>query len=98
MKRHHCCFLQIPAHEGEDDCFEVGAGCGIGKDTPCKRRTVDAAVGGKDVTSESRDNGLHCGPARGLKFMDNIVCVDKPNAKLPEELGKQALPAGDSAC
>ena len=30
--------------------------------------------------------------------MDNIISVEKTNAKFPEELGKRGLPAGDAAC
>ena len=30
--------------------------------------------------------------------MDNIISVEKTNAKFPQELGKRRLPAGDSAC
>ena len=85
-------------HKGEDYGFKVGAGGGIRKDALREGGTVDSAVGGKDAAPETRDDWLHCGTAGGLEFMDNVVCVDKLNAKLPEELGKQALPAGDSAC
>ena len=86
------------AHEGENYSFKFGPGGGIGKDALCERGTVDAAIGREDAASETGDDGCHCGTARGLKLMDNVVCVDNLNAKLLEELGKQALPAGDSAC
>ena len=98
FQRARCPLSQYAAHQREYDCFKGGAGGGIGNNALCESRAVYAAVGSEDVTPETCDDGLHCGTAGGLKLMDNVVCVDNLNAKLLEELGKQALPAGDSAC
>jgi len=97
-ERHPCRFLQMRPHKRKDDGLKGGAGGGIGKNALGERSAVDATAGGEDVPTETSDDRPHRRSARGLKFMDNVVCVDKLNAKLPEELGKQALPAGDSAC
>ena len=98
VQRAKCPLSQYAAHHGEYNGFKVGTGNGIGKNALCKRRTINAAVGSEDVTPETRNDRLHCGTTGSLKLMDHVVCVDNLNAKLPEELGKQALPAGDPAC
>ena len=91
-----------PSHAGtnkrKEDGFQVGARGGIRKYAGGERRPVDAAVGGEDVPAEARGNGRHGGAVRRLQFVDNVVGVKNMNAKFPEELGKQALAAGDSAC
>jgi len=83
VRRHPCSSLQILAHQREDDCFKVGTGGRVGKDSLGKRGAVNPAIVCEDAPPEASDDGIDCRPAGSFKFMDNVVCVDKPNAKLP---------------
>ena len=91
-----------PSHagtnKGKEDGFKVGAGRHVREDACGERRPVDAAVRGEDLFAEARDNGRHGCAAGRFQFVNNIVRVKNMNAKFHEELGKQALAAGDSAC
>lgn len=69
-----------------------------GEDCLRKAAAVYSAVRRTDAFAEAGGDRLHRRPAGGLKFVDDVVRVNKPNAKFPKELGKQALAAGDSAC
>ena len=97
-KRHSCRFPKAGTNQGEEDGLQVGAGRCILKYAVGQRSTVNAAVGSDDFLAEASGNGRN-GRATGcFQFMNYIVCINNLNAKLPEELGKQALAAGDSAC
>ncbi len=91
-----------PSHtgtnKGKEDGFQVGAGRCIGEDAAGKRRAVNPAVRGEDASAEARDDGRYGCAAGRLESVDNVVCIKNMNAKFLEELGKQALAAGDSAC
>ena len=93
-----CRFPKAGTNQGEEDGLQVGAGRCILKYAVGQRSTVNAAVRSDDFLAEASDNGRN-GRATGcFQFMNYIVCINNLNAKLPEELGKQALAAGDSAC
>ena len=91
-----------PSHagtnKGKEDGFQVGTRGGIRKDAGGERSPVDAAVRIEDLFAEARGNNRHGRAARRLQFVNNVVRVKNMNAKFHEELGKQTLATGDSAC
>ena len=97
-KRHSCRFTKAGTNQGEKNSLQVGAGGGILKDARCERRAVNAAVGCKHGCTEARGNCGNGRAARGFQFVDNIICVNNMNAKLPRKLGKHAFATGNSAC
>ena len=85
----------------KENGFQIGArarGVRRGESGFGEPAAVDAAIGSKDSGAEARDQRRDGFAARRFQFMDDIVGIQKTNAKFPEELGKRAFAAGDSAC
>lgn len=63
-----------------------------------QRRAVDPSIRRTNARAEACHDWIDRRAAHALQLMHHIVRVQKLNAKFPEELGKQTLPTGDTAC
>jgi len=89
--------LDLGAHDGVDDGFELLFGLGVGEDQLAHGIAVERAFGGDEAGAKGLCDGCNGGATRGGAGAGDGVGIDQLAAQLLQHVGHRAFAAANAA-